>query len=337
MDTPHLAKIEDTCLHIQPLKFWQNWLTVRYMFRNYPTGLDAAWDAEVRGILRRVFKRFVDVPFYLAFKNEGYSLRLGSQLVGLLYLQHPPLVTHINDIEINAAYRRQGYSRRLLDFAEQRAHQLNKKYMTLAVTLSNKRAFNIYTRNGYLEQHDHFYQLQRWWWSESQPAPLVTSAITTSRYQLEVKAQHPTLRRLGRAEAEVNLLRFFKLETEITNPLTGEVWLRHYPPQLPTRKQGRSYALSLSVRSEKLPESRGQADLFEYGDWLRWRLYLDPTRWDAPAIKALLELLIDQTDRRTTLTIAFGSSEMHNRAQSLARELGLQERASERTLMIKIL
>ncbi len=337
MDTPRIAKIEDNALHIQPLKFWQNWLTVRYMFRNYPTGLDAAWDAEVRGVLRRIFKRFVDVPFYLAFKNEGYRLQLGSRLAGLLYLQHPPLVTHINDIEINAAYRGQGYSRVLLDFAEQRAHQLNKKYMTLAVTLSNKRAFNIYLRNGYLEQHDHFFQLQRRWWSESPPTPLAPSAITTSRYQVEVKAQHPTLRRLGHTEAEANLLRFFKLETEITNSLTGEVWLRHYPPQLPTRKQGRSFGLTLGVRSEKLPEYCGQADLFGYGDWVRWRLYLDPIRWDAIAIKALLELLIDQTDSRTTLTIAFGSSEMHNRAQSVARELGLQERASERTLMIKIL
>jgi GNAT superfamily N-acetyltransferase len=337
MDAPRILTAHEDEMAIQPLRFWENWLTVHYMFRNYPTGLDVAWDAEVRGEFRRIFKRFLEVPFYLAFKNEGYKLQIGQHVGGLLYLQHPSLVTHINDIEVNEPYRGRGYSHKLLEFAENRARELNKKFMTLAVTLSNKRAFNIYLRHGYKEQHDRFYHLNRQWWSESQIAPLASTPITTKHYQNVAQQSRPVMTKLNHTVASANLWRFFKLETEITSPEISPVWLRHYPPQLPEQRHSASFGLALSVDEVNAKTYCGHADLFDYGNWTRWRLFLEPERWQKPQLKALLELLIAQVNQHHTLTVAFGSAVMHERAKSMARELGLQERYSERTLMIKIL
>lgn len=337
MDVPRIAGTQEGELAIRPLKFWENWIAVQHMFRNYPSGLDVAWDAEVNGILRPIYKRYLEIPLYMAVKNEGYGLRLGQQLVGLLYLQHPYLVTHINDVEIDSAYRGRGYSRHLLDFAETRARQLNKKYMTLAVTLTNKRAFNIYKQIGYLEQHDRFYQLTRRWWSEPDAAPIALAPITTQHYQREASQRRIGLTQLRKAQADSNLLRFFRVETEATIPEVSAVWLAHYLPQLPAGSKGSSFALTLGLSEVSSKNYCGHADLFDYGSWVRWRVFLDPTSWDKADLKALLELLISQVTNTNLITVAFGSAAMHERAKFATHELGLQERYSDRTLMIKVL
>lgn len=336
MDASRILQTKEGELTVTPLKFWENWRTVGLMFRNYPTGLDVAWDAETRGNLRRIYKRFVEIPLYMAVQNEGYSLRDGSQILGLLYLQHPYLITHINDIEINKPYRGRGYSGLLLNFAEERARQLHKKFMTLAVTLTNKRAFDIYVRQGYVEQHDRYYQLSRKWWSESNQPNFVATPITTQSYLANVNIHRIGLRQLGRNEANRSMLQFFKLETEATNPIMSAVWLQHYQPILPPLTKGRSYAITLGSNNNAV-DVAGHADLFDNDDWVRWRVFLDPAKWDDANLKALLEVLINEARTNDAMTLAFGSSVMHERVKNLAYSLGLQERFNERTLMIKVL
>jgi ribosomal protein S18 acetylase RimI-like enzyme len=61
----------------------------------------------------------------------------------------------IDELYIDAAYRRRGYGRRVLAFAEERAREMGVNAIHLEVDRGNDPALELYRRTGY-QDHDRF-------------------------------------------------------------------------------------------------------------------------------------------------------------------------------------
>lgn len=305
---------------INRLAFYEHWLTAGAMYQNY-VGVDRAFEKAALGIVRRPFLRWLGFPFYFNFANRGHALRLNGKIAGVIYLQYRKMVAHINDIEVNRPYQGQGLSHYLLDFAQAEALYHHKRFLTLVVTLTNSRALNLYRHSGFLEQHYRYFYLTR---------PLVPS---TSSVPPAYRENRLTLRPLQGRAATQNLRHFFQQETRLAEPVTSEVWEALYPPRLPVRGRGSSFGLFWNNADK--PD--GHADFFDWGSHGRWRIYLAEQYWGTPDEQALFELLCsyNQAHGLNRLSIMLGSQSHHNRAITLARDLGFVERDSERMLMIK--
>ena len=288
------------------------------MYRNYP-GVDSNFD-QMLGPLRKPFLRWLGMPLYFAALNEGWGLWLREggrkpQLAGQLYLQYRKMVAHINDIEVNKEFQGRKLSHKLLDFAGQQAHLHGKGYLTLAVTLTNSRAVNLYRASGFLDQHHRYFYLNRPWWSD--PAGDSVEGVR--------------LAPLKRSDAQRSLNRFFRLETREGEALAAPVWEALYRPELPRRNEGFSFALYFGDKT--VPQ--GHADFFDWSGRGRWRVYLDPALWSTPQEKALFMALLRQARGYSQLGIMLGSTPHHEAARKFTRDLGLVERDTERMLMIK--
>ena len=66
---------------------------------------------------------------------------------------------HIDDINVDARYRRQGLAQRLLQLAEDLARNERRPFLKLAVTVGNTPAVTLYRRLGYQEQRHRYFTL----------------------------------------------------------------------------------------------------------------------------------------------------------------------------------
>jgi GNAT superfamily N-acetyltransferase len=314
------AKIEnDLPFCFQRLRTLDHWRTVKEMYRNYP-GVDSHFDQAMNGVAQRFFLRWVGLPLYFLTLNRGFGLWLNTgELAGQLYLQHRRMVTHVNDIEVNRPFQGRGLSHKLLSVAEQEARHHHKTFLTLAVTLSNTRALELYRKSGFLDQHHHFFYLSRAWWSE--PA---TPAAPPTRSEVRFVP-------LDRRAAHRNMLHWFAEEVRAGDPVTAPVWEALYRPTLPRPTQGFSFALYW----EGQLKPQGHADFFNWDNRGRWRIYIDPALWGTPAERALFEALLYQARQYNQLGLMVGTSAHHSAARAFTRDLGLVERETERMLMIR--
>jgi GNAT superfamily N-acetyltransferase len=287
------------------------------MLRNY-AGVDPEFERVVGKGLYKLYMRWLWLPFYYSLFNRGYALRVGNELAGMLYLQHRKFVTHINDIEINKAFQGKGYSHRLLAFAEEEAHRRQKHFMTLAVTISNRRAVNLYFKTGYVSQHHHYFQFHRTQWEDPEPP-------TSEQKKIELQP-------LKGKTSKNNLRRFFEREMFAGVPDFAQVWNAYYAPTPSSKTNG----LSLGIKwqgSDK--EFSGHADFFRYYGRGRWRLYTAPETWATQQEKNLLEALIYDSRDYQSVSFNFGTSEHHNQLLEFMEQHGYQSRPTERMLMIK--
>ncbi len=307
---------------IKPLAFSENWKTAGRMFQNY-AGVDTAFERTASGLLRKPFLRWVGFPFYFNFFNDGYLLKVNYQPAGVIFLQYRQMVAHINDIEINKPFQGKGYSHRLLDFAEKKAREHRKRFITLVVTLTNSRALTLYRKSGFLDQHHCYFFLSR--------LPEIRNIGKSNSG--EGPGNHLFLTRLTGQKARKNLEKFFLLETHLAEPLTGEVWQACYFPAIPRPGEGTSYGIYLPGN----PESLDHADFYFWGASGRWRIYLAPDYWGSPEEAALFQLFTRLTlDKNLNGPgIMLGTAAHHQKVSGLARNQGFVERDRERMLMIK--
>lgn len=305
---------------IRPLGLADHWQAVGHMYRNYP-GVDSNFD-QMLGPLRRPFLRWLGMPLYFRFLNEGWGQWVREdnkppQLAGQLFLQYRKMVAHINDIEVNKAFQGRHFSHKLLDLAERQARLHGKSYLTLAVTLSNSRAVNLYRQSGFLDQHHRYYYLTRPWWSD----PIGDKEAINSLKLVP----------LTRGAAQRNLTRFFRLETREGEPVAAPVWEALYRPELPHRGEGFSFALYFG--DKQVPQ--GHVDFFDWSGRGRWRIYLEPALWTTTQEKLLFAALLRQSRGYSQLGLMLGSTPHHEAARKFTRDLSLVERDTERMLMIK--
>ena len=121
-------------------------------------GVDLEFDAMTRTPLQRWWVRHIHLPIYFHFLNEGWKLVCDGSIAAYLYLLFGRESCHVNDIGVVPAYRRRGLARLLMTFAERRALDRGLPAMTLAVTVHNTPAVNLYRSLGYRAAHHCFWR-----------------------------------------------------------------------------------------------------------------------------------------------------------------------------------
>jgi len=107
--------------------------------------------------LRGAFRQFLTLPAF----GQVWMLCEGSKTVGYVALtvgfsfEFRGHDAFIDELYIDVAYRRRGYGRRALAFAEERAREMGVNAVHLEVDRGNDPALELYRRTGY-QDHDRF-------------------------------------------------------------------------------------------------------------------------------------------------------------------------------------
>jgi ribosomal protein S18 acetylase RimI-like enzyme len=103
------------------------------------------------------FRQFLALPAF----GRVWLLCEGSKTVGYVVLtvgfsfEFHGHDAFIDELYIDAAFRRRGYGRRAVAFAEERAREMGVNAIHLEVDKGNDAAFELYQRTGY-QDHDRF-------------------------------------------------------------------------------------------------------------------------------------------------------------------------------------
>jgi ribosomal protein S18 acetylase RimI-like enzyme len=304
------------------IRFWQHWRAVSQIYRAYPPGADAIVD-HIRSMsfLTRFWYRFLLGPLYFA-SEQGWMVRgEHGDMAAIMYLRrgaHRGIhVLHIDDISVNADYRRLGLAHRLMMLAEELACREQRLFLKLAVTVANTPAVTLYRRLGYQEQHHRFF----------------TYAPASSAQHLSLSG-NVALRPLRRGQAAEALRRFYQLEVTASVPALAGMLVAYYPRTVP---KGATRLYSLEQSGQQIGCG------VVYRQEARWNLDLSlrPDLWGSDSERQAILLLTKVIRHEPGSTIAVHvPSAAHfdalcTGANALARELGLVEQNYERMLMVK--
>lgn len=315
-------------LPVRRIRFWQHTRAVRQMARAYPPGVDALIDRiNSMGVLTRFFlQRFV-FPLYFA-REQGWAIRgEHGELAAIMYLRRQERqgirVMHIDDINVDAQYRRQGLAQRLLRLAEELAQNEHRPFLKLAVTVANTPAVTLYRRLGYQEQRRHYLTFVP---DTSLPVPPLASDFR--------------LRPLRRKQAEETMQQVYEMEVTASAGALAPMLATYYPLGAP-REALRMYAIEQDGRLI------GYSDI--YHREARWNLDLGlvPALWgtelEQQVIQRLIQMLAQEKLGYTQgsavalhfPTTAHGDA-LWSETQSQERNWGLMEQAYDRMIMAKV-
>lgn len=287
-------------MNIRPPTLTESYRIVQLMDRSLH-GVDTAYDHLTRSGWRRALARHMTLPHYFHWLNEGWMLEIKGEIAGWLYLLHHKRSTHVNDLGVAPAYRRQGHGQRLLTWAEQRAKAKGKTMLTLAVTIHNEPAVALYERCGFQALHP-----QLWIGSRE--------ALPPSRLTLPASPLLPAQRALLFREAWARAL---TSDGHDPLPLLADQ-VQHW-------QSGWGKAWEFWQEGQRIG----------YADFSAGLLRLYPTYPDEPALLAAMGAALAPLLPPGPLTLDLGSMCADQHAAPLLEAQGWQPTLRERMLMIR--
>ena len=314
---------------LRHIRFRQHWRAVRRMLVAYPPGTDALVDQiRASGFLTRFVALYLLLPLDFAREQGWYVRGPQGEMAAMVYLRRHVRqgirVMHIDDINVDADYRRRGLAQRLMRLAEELALQEQRPFLKLAVTVANTPAVTLYRSLGYLEQHHQFVTFN--------PATALRPPGSTDF----------TLSPLGRRAAWRAHQQFYRLEMQASDPAVGDMLVAYYPlgagvgvPRSGTLR----YALWLQGQQV------GYADTFLQGAQWNMRLYLAPSCWGRESERQAIHLLTHALTKRvgknlgSSIALYVPSSAhfdaMCTSTNSIASELDFTIQSYKRMIMVK--
>jgi GNAT superfamily N-acetyltransferase len=317
---------------VRRVRFWQHGRAVRQMLRAYPPGVDALVDRiRSQGPLVRFALQRLLFPLYFA-REQGWVIPgVRGEMTAIMYLRRQERrgirVMHVDDINVDARYRRRSLAKRLLELAEELARQEQRPYLKLAVTVANTPAVTLYRRLGYQEQH------HRYLTYDSASIPLSRA----QPYDLH-------LRPLSKRQAWKANQRFYRLEILASDPNLGAMMVTYYSrgaggEGVPKAGMPR-YAIELHG------EPVGYGDAYQKDTQWNLRMSLSPELWgseiERQAIQALTQEVMSASTQSDSMTVALHvPSTAHYNAlregsTSPASEWDMAEQHYERMIMAKV-
>lgn len=316
-------------LPIRRISRWEHWRAVGVSWRNYPPGTDVLFDSmRAGGLLKRLFIRNIALPLYFA-RDEGWAIRgPRGAMAAIIYLRRKTTagvrVLHIDDVVVDAGFRRQGLAQRLLAHAEAIARRESWPYLTLAVTVTNSPAVTLYRQSGFRELRLAYFEAER-----LDPATLnAAEAVPDAGDGL-------ALRPLDPREATAVRDRVYRAELAVSNPDVVDALATYYAPRLNNTVW--RYAIARAGRDIGYVEAirRQRTWVLRYG--------LLPDLWGGPVDRAIMRRLLDRArESGATAASVFAMTPGHQAAlaagdPSLAARFGLVERSDGQMLMVKLL
>lgn len=99
------------------------------------------------------------IPYILAtevilFRGKRYFVKLKEQVVGILVLGERPEAVYISSLAVAPEYRRLGIAIYMLNYADQVAKRLDKKWLELSVFKGNNAALRLYKKDGFTKKKE---------------------------------------------------------------------------------------------------------------------------------------------------------------------------------------
>jgi GNAT superfamily N-acetyltransferase len=264
-------------------------------------GVDAAYDALMYPRLRGWLARYIGLPLYFHWLNEGWILERDDSIAGWLYLQHFSHSTHVNDIGVAPAHQREGCGTRLLQWAEARAREKGKMVLTLAVSVTNHPAVRLYERNAFRPVHHTL------WEGSRESLPIVPSAVRPRELEVPQRLA-PFTEFWGHSLAA---------DGHPTAPLLADQLTYWYTPH------GRAWELWQHQRLVGYADSVGSV----------LRLFVGSPR-NAPLLQAAWSALRPLLPLGR-LTLDLGSAAAHEAARPILHAAGWNPTCRDRMLMVK--
>jgi GNAT superfamily N-acetyltransferase len=321
MSNPLLAPVGD--LPVRRIRFWEHGCAVRQMVRAYPPGVDALVDRiHSMGFLRRFLLQRIAVPLYFA-REQGWGVRgANGELAAIMYLRRQERqgirVMHIDDISVDARFRRQGLAQRLVQLAEELALAEHRPFLKLAVTVFNTPAVTLYRMQGFQEQRHRYFTFV--------PPVSLSVSLVPSDFQL---------RPLRKRQAKEAIRRVYEMEVKASAPALAPMLTAYYPLDVP-RKTQRMYAIE---QDDKLI---GFCDISHRE--ARWNvdLGLHPALWGTEQERRLIHRLAYILEdlghvSRSTVALHLPTTAHGDALRSLGREGDwmLTEQSYDRMIMAK--
>src|SRR5258708_21630810 len=244
------------------------------ILRAYPPGTDAFVDQiRAAGFLTRFAFLHVLAPLYFA-REQGWTICCeDGEMAAIMYLRRDARqgirILHIDDINVDAHYRRRGLAERLMSLAEELARREQRPFLKLAVTVANTPAVTLYRRLGYQDQHHRYFAYVP---SAAAPHPLGDT-------ELRLRPLSP------RAAAEASR-RFYRMEMQASTPAVGDMMASYYPWGGGAPKAGeRRYAI------ERDGKQIGYGDLHRRRGQRNLRVSLLPELWGTAREQQAIQLL----------------------------------------------
>jgi GNAT superfamily N-acetyltransferase len=319
-------------LPVRRIRFWQHRLAVSQMLRAYPPGTDAAVDhIRAAGFLTRFAVQQLLLPLYFA-REQGWSIRgTRGAMAAIIYVRRNERqgirVLHIDDISVDARYRRHGLAQRLMSLAEELAHREQRPFLKLAVTVANTPAVTLYRRLGYQEQHHRFVTYD----------PAISALRPPESTDL-------TLRPVGRRQGWKANRQFYHMEMRASDPAVANMQVAYYPRGAGDVGVPRAGTLryALELRGQQI----GYGDAYRRGTRWNLRLSLTPELWGTESDRQAIQLLTNAVtkaggpDVGSSIALHVPSAAHFDALcagpNALASELGFSVQHYERMIMVKV-
>jgi ribosomal protein S18 acetylase RimI-like enzyme len=312
-------------LRLRPIRGLGHWRAVRQMLSDYPPGTDDLMDM-MRGMRFPLgpVARNVAAPLYFA-RERGWVLRgARGETAAIIYLRAEARdgvgVVHVDDINVNARYRRQGLAQRLLAFADEEARRKGYRYVKLAVQVRNTPAVTLYRRLGYQEQHHRFF----------------AADATTLASRGAATSGAAELLPLARADVRVRMRSILRAEREADAPDTAPVMNAYYVPPIT-----RGALWTEAIRHDG--QDAGFWTARRVGKCVLVLLGLLPALWSSAVERDVLSALAQAAGKLagSALRLLVMSGAHHRAlcagAAPLAQAFGLADAEDERMIMVKVL
>jgi GNAT superfamily N-acetyltransferase len=272
---------------LRRIHLWQHGRAVRQMLRAYPPGTDAVVD-QIRtpGFFTRLVVQRILLPLYFA-REQGWMIPSErGAMAAIIYLRRNQRrgvrVLHVDDINVDARYRRLGLAQRLMAFAEATARRERRPFLKLAVTVANTPAATLYRRLGYHEQQYRFFSYD--------PVPVASPPSESDRISLRALSQ----RRAWRENQ-----RFYRSEMQASDPAVADLIVTYYPRGAGGTGVPRAGTLRYAI--EDHGQVIGYGDAYRRGRQWNVRLSLAPDSWGGAREQEAIQLLTSAVRRAMRL------------------------------------
>lgn len=280
------ARLDSAWAQEAPLRrihLWQHSHAVRQMLRAYPPGTDAAVDQiRAAGFFTRLLLWRIALPLYFA-REQGWMIPdTRGAMAAIIYLRRNQRrgvrVLHVDDINVDARYRRLGLAQRLMQFAETTARRERRPFLKLAVTVANAPAVTLYRRLGYHEQQYRYFSYDP---NSAPSTPFELNRIT--------------LRALSQRRARRENQRFFRSEMQGSDPEVADLIVTYYPRGAGGTRVPRAGTLRYAI--EDGDQVIGYGDAYRRGRQWNVRLSLTPDYWGSAREREAIQLVTSAVRR----------------------------------------
>jgi ribosomal protein S18 acetylase RimI-like enzyme len=318
---------------LRRVRLWQHNRAVRQMLQAYPPGTDAAVDQlRKAGFLTGWLVRRILLPLYFA-REQGWVIRdERGGMAAMMYLRRDQRrgvrVLHVDDINVEARYRRLGLAQRLMELAETMARRERRPFLKLAVTVANTPAVTLYRRLGYREQQYRFFSYD--------PALVASHSPAAGAV---------ALRALDQRDAQRENQRFYRGAMQASDPAVADLLVTYYPRGAGGSGVPRAGTLRYAI--EDHGQMIGYGDAYRRGRQWNIRLNLAPDCWGSDSERQVVQLLtrsVQQVMRPGDESLLFLHVPSRGHFEALldspdgaAREFGMIVRTYPRMIMVKTL